>query len=250
MPIASTDLILYAAANTPENDTVTAGGAIDALRRLDFTQIAANDDIEALSDSAADTMNATLTGRNAAGAIVSETKALTGITAIIFSTAGILERVLKFELASAPAGNITVRRSVAGATVRVVPIGERGFEIFFYDSASESAGTTRYQKGFYKNAHGSLTLNNAAVRISADPLAIMGFTLASSKNDAATSANRKTQPAVGDTDPDTFDDTSKTVPAGTLEAASAIGVWVQMTLAADDTPKKSTFTLELSGTSV
>lgn len=250
MPIAQSDLILYAAANTPEDDVGAAGGAIDALRRLDFTQIATNDDIEAVSDNAADTMNATLTGRNAAGAIVSETKALNGTTAVIFSTAGILERVLKFELASAPAGNVTVRRSVGGVTVRVVPAGERGFEIFFYDAASESAQTKRYQKCFYKNAHGSLTLNSAAVELTADPEAVMGFTLAASKDDSATSANRKTAPGAGDTDPDTFDDTSKSVPGGTLEAGSAIGIWVELTLAADDTPKKSTFTLQLSGTSV
>ena len=246
MPIAASDLILYLAANTPEDETSTAGGAIDALRRPDFTQLAANDDVEALSDNAGDTMNLTITARNAAGAIVSETKALTGTSAVIFATIGIIERILKAELASAPAGIITVRRSVAGATVRTIPIGERGFEIFFYDSASESGATIRYQKAFYLNNHATLTLNNAKVQLTADPEAIMDFALGTAKDDTETTTNRKTAPAAVSS----FDDTQKNVPGNTLEAASRIAVWIRMQLIADDTPKRSTFTSELTGTSV
>ena len=246
MPIATSDLILYASADTPEDDAAQAGGAIDLLRRLDFTQIAANDDIEALSDNAGDTQSSTLDARNLAGAIVSETKTMTGVTAIIYSVIGIVERVLKFELASVAIGTITVRRSVAGLTVRDVPVGERGFEIFFYDSASESGATIRYQKAFYLNNHGSLTLNNAAVILTADPEAIMDFALGTAKDDSETTTNRTTAPAAVSA----FDDASKSVPSTTLEAASAIAVWIRMQLIADDTPKRNTFTSELSGTSV
>lgn len=247
MPIAATDLILYAAVNTPEDDAATAGGAIDVLRRLDFTQIAANDDLEVVSDSAGDTtQTATVTARNAAGAIVSEGVTLNGTTAVIFSTIGVVERVLKLELSATAAGIVTLRRSVAGATVRTIPIGERGFEIFFYDSASESGATIRYQKGFYLNNHGSLTLNAAKVQITADPEAIMDFALATAKDDSETTTNRKTAP----TSVSAFDDTQKDVPTTLLAAAEAIGVWIRMQLAADDTPKKNTFTLELTGTSV
>lgn len=131
MAILSTDLILYTSANMPDTDTGTNGGAIDPLRRPDFTQLAANDDLEAVSSNAGDTMNLTIEGRDAAGNVVSETKALTGTSAVIFSTISVIERVLKAELASAPAGSVTVRRSVAGATVRVIPAGERGFMMFF-----------------------------------------------------------------------------------------------------------------------
>lgn len=246
MSIANTDLILYAAANTPEDDVATAGGAIDPLRRIDFTQLAANDDVEAVSDNAADTMNLTIYARNPAGAIVSEVKALTGTTAIIFSTIGVVERVLKAELASAPTGIITIRRSIGGATIRTIPAGERGFEIAFYDSKSETAGTDRYQKVFYKNAHGSLTLNAAKVALTGDPEAVMTFAVANAKNDSETSANRKTAPsAVG-----AFSDAQKDVPGTTLEAGSVIGIWMKMTLTGSHAPLKSTFTLELTGTSV
>jgi hypothetical protein len=92
MPIATTDLVQFASANMPDIDTGTSGGAIDTLRRSDFTQIAANDTIQALSSSAGDTMNLTVEGRNAAGQVVTETKALTGTTAITFSTLATVER--------------------------------------------------------------------------------------------------------------------------------------------------------------
>ena len=247
MPIVAADLILYASANTPEDDAVTSGGAIDALRRLDFTQIAADDDVEVLSASAGDTtQTATVDARNVAGAIVSEGVTLNGTTAVIFSTIGVIERILKFELSAVGAGIITLRRSVAGVTVRTVPIGERGFEIFFYDSASESSATIRYQKAFYLNNHATLTLNNAQIQLTADPEAIMDFALGTAKDDSETTTNRKTAPSAVSS----FDDTQKSVPGTTLEAASAIAVWIRMQLLADDTPKKSTFTTELTGTSV
>jgi len=246
MAIASTDLVLFASASTPETDTDAAGGNIDLLRRLDFTQLAANDDVEAISTSASDTQSATLTGRSTAGAIVSETATLTGVTAKIFATIGVIERVLKFELASAAIGTITVRRSVAGATIRDVPPTERGFEIFFYDSASESGITNRYQKCCYKNIHATLTLNNAKIALTADPSAVMTFALETTKNATTTSANRKTAPG----SVSAFDDAQKNVTGTTLEAASFQGVWINMTLAADNAPLRSTFTLELSGSSV
>lgn len=248
MPIVTADLILYASVDTPEDDAAQAGGAIDALRRLDFTQIAANDDVEVVSDSASDTtQNAEVDARNLAGAIVTESVGpLTGTTPVIFSTIGVVERILKCELDATAVGIVTLQRSPAGLTVRDIPIGERGFEIFFYDSASESGATIRYQKGFYLNNHGTLTLNNAQIQITADPEAIMDFALGTAKDDSETTTNRKTAPSAVSS----FDDTQKSVPGTTLEAASRIAVWIRMQLIADDTPKRNTFTLELTGTSV
>ncbi len=248
MPIAASDLILYASVNTPEDDVATSGGAIDALRRLDFTQIAADDDVEVLSDSASDTtQNVEVDARNLAGAIVTESVGpLTGTTAIIFSTIGVIERILKCEMDATAVGNVELRRSVAGPSVRIIPIGERGFEIFFYDSASESGSTIRYQKAFYLNNHGTLTLNNAQVQITADPEAVMDFALGTAKDDTETTTDRTVAPSAVSA----FNDTQKSVPGTTLEAASRIAVWIRMQLIADDTPKRNTFTLELTGTSV
>lgn len=252
MPIVSTDLLAYASANQPDTDSGAGGGAIDPLRRIAFTQIAANDDIEVISTAAGDTQNCTIEGRNAAGAIVSETAALTGTTAKIFSTIGVIERVLKVELASAAVGTITVRRSVAGATVGTIPVGERGFAAIFRKASSDpSVQKNYYTKVFLKNNHATLSLLSAQVKQSADPDARITHLLAAAVNDSATSTNRVTAPAVADTqDPDTFDDTDKTVPGTDLAATAAIGVWLRLQLPAADPPHRSTYDLLLTGQSV
>lgn len=245
MAIVAADLVAFLSANMPDDDTSTSGGAIDLLRRPDFTPIAANDDIEALSDNAGDTMNLTIEGRKADGSVVSETKALTGLTAIIFSTLGVIERVLKAELASAPTGIITVRRSVAGATIRAIPATERGFVRMFRKSASESGATERYEKFFWKNTHASLSLLNALVKQNADPQAKFQHDVALAVDDSVSVANRKTAPPSL-----VFDDTDKAVPGTDLGSGVAIGVWLNMSLLANDTPFKDTYTSELAGESV
>jgi len=247
MSISASDLKAYQAANMPETDVATTGGAIATAGLVEFTDVAANDDLEALSDSAGDTMNLTLTGRSAAGAIVSETKALTGVTPIIFGTLGIVERFLKGVLASGPAGTITIRRSVAGATVATIPPAKTSVRRLFYDSASEVGSTTRYEKAFMKNEHATLTLNNAALKLTADPAATIRIGAAPSVDDSATVANRKTAPASV-----TFvdDGVSQSVPGGALAAGAAIGVWAEMVRGAGAAAIKNTFTVELSGTTV
>lgn len=249
MAISATDLVLYYSANNPDTDSTTNGGAIDPLRRPDFTQLAANDDIEAVSSNAGDTMNLTIEGRDAAGNVVSETKALTGTTPVVFSTIGVIERVLRAELASAPTGSVTVRRSVGGATVRIIPAGERGFSAFFRKTSSDpSLQVDYFAKLFVKNTHATLALQNTTFKQNADPEARITHLPANAVDDTATAANRITAPAAGNTlDPDTFDDTDKLV--GSLAAGSAWGVWFRLRLPAADPPHKSTYTLEVTGQS-
>nr|MBA2706602.1 hypothetical protein [Gemmatimonadaceae bacterium] len=190
----------------------------------------------------------------ASGTIVSETAALTGVTAKIFATLGIIERVLTVELASVAIGTITVRRSVAGATVRVIPIGERGFKMMFRKLAADvSSGSIRnfYAKGFWKNTHATLALLTAQVLQNSDVDARIMHLLAAAVNDTATSTNRVTAPAIADTqDPDTFDDTAKTVPGTDLAATASIGTWFRMQLPAGDTPHKYSYVSEITGQSV
>lgn len=251
MPAAS-DLVAYLSANVPDTDSGSAGGAIDTLRRPDFTQLAADDDIEVISTSSSDTQNCTIEARLPSGAVVSETKALTGTTAAIFSTLGVVERVLSVELASAAIGTITVRRSVAGATVRVIPAGERGFQMLFRKTASDPSSTVNYYaKFFWKNTHGTQAALGAVVKQHADPDARITHLLANAVNDSATSTNRITAPSAGDTqDPDTFDDTDKTVPGTDLAAGAQIGVWLRLQLPAGDSPHRTSYTSEISFTSV
>jgi hypothetical protein len=253
MPIASTDLIAYAAASMPDTDAGTNGGAIDALRRIAFTQIAANDTIQAVSSAAGDTtQTVTIEGRNAAGSVVTETKTLTGTTAITLSTMGTVERVLKAELSATCVGTITIRRTTGPVTLATIPIGERGFMALFRKAASDpSVQKDYYTKIFLKNAHATLSLLAATVKQSADPDARIMHLLATAVGDSATAADRLTVPATSATqDPDTFDDTDKAVPGTDLAAGAAIGVWLRLRLPAADAPHRSTYDISLSGQSV
>jgi hypothetical protein len=248
MPIVSTDLVPYCSANMPETDSGASGGAIDLLRRFGFTQIAANDDVEVISTSASDTQNCTIEGRNAGGSLVSETKALTGTTAAIFATLGVIERFLDAELASAAIGTITVRRSVAGATIGTIPIGERGFMMFLRKGASSGSTVNYYLKVFWKNIHGSLSLLSATTKQNADAAARVTHLNAAAVNDSATSTNRVTAPGAADTqDPDTFDDADKAIPGTDLAAGAAIGVWLRVQLPGADGPWRTTYTPEIAG---
>src|SRR5881227_489737 len=127
MPIVSTDLVLYASATDPDTDSGTAGGAIDALRRFDFTQMTGNDSIDAVSSNAGDTTQTlTVEARKANGTVVSETKTLTG--------------------------NITVRSTTGPGTnfSRVINAAERGFKMLFRKGASDPSVTVNYYtKGFW-----------------------------------------------------------------------------------------------------
>lgn len=249
MPVAATDLVIYHAANNPDDDATTVGGAIDALRRPDFTQVTAGDTVEIISTSASDTQNCTVEARKADGTIVSETVALTGTTAKIFSGNGAVDRILKVELASVAIGTITVRKSVAGATFRQIPIGERGFSMVFRKGTSLTSGTQNYYgKVFVKNTHATLALTNSIFKQSADPDARITHLPANVVDDTATTTNRLTAPSAANTlDPDTFDDTDKTV--GNIGAGAAWGVWLRMQLPTSDTPHRTTYTIELDGQS-
>jgi hypothetical protein len=249
MPVAASDLVAYHSANNPDDDVSTVGGAIDTLRRPDFSQVTAGDTVEVISDNAGDTQNCTIEARKADGSVVSETLALTGTTAKIFTGNGAVDRILKVELASAAVGTITVRKSVAGATYRDIPVGERGFSMPFRKTTSVvGLAQSYYAKIFVKNTNGSLALTSSIFKQSADPDARITHLPAASADDSATSANRLTTPAVADTlDPDVFDDNDKTV--GTIGSGSAWGVWLELALPDSDTPHRTTYTLELDGQS-
>ncbi|HSR50923.1 MAG TPA: hypothetical protein VLV83_08840 [Acidobacteriota bacterium] len=246
MPIADTDLVFYGSLNRPEDDISTSGGAIDTDHRMGLTQLAASDTVEMLSDNAGDTtQNVTVTGRDAAGAVVSEQQTLNGTTVVSFTPT--FERILKIVMDADATGTITVRRSSAGPTVATIPPGERGAFANFIKSASQSSPVTRFEKLFGRNSHGTLTLNDAEVELTADPDARIRMGLAATKDDSGSVANRVTAPG-GITFVD--DGVAQSVPGTTLEAGSGIGVWVEQALLADDPPFNSTFTLQLKGTSV
>jgi hypothetical protein len=94
MPLAPEDLVPYASANHPWDDTSTAGGAIDTDYRVIFDDLPTPDDLEVLSsDNGDDSQEVTVWARKANGQIVSETVTLDGTTPVAFSELGVVERL-------------------------------------------------------------------------------------------------------------------------------------------------------------
>lgn len=243
MSVVASDLVLFHAATQSDTDVGAVGGAIDLLRRPDFTQVTAADTVEVISNNAGDTQNCTIEARKADGTVVSETLALTGVTAKIFAGNGAIDRILKVELASNAVGTITVRKSVAGATFRVIPAGERGFSMVMRKGASSTSGPINYfAKTFWKNTNGANALLGASISESADPSAVMTHGVATAVNDSGTTATRQTAPGGV-----TIDGTAKTIPGTDLAAGAAIGVWLQMSLATNNAAIRSTYTSAISG---
>jgi hypothetical protein len=245
MPIVATDLIAYGSANRPSDDVTTTGGAIATTDRPDITQLTANALIAVISDGA-DTRTVTVQGRNSAGGVVSENIVLTGAVQAVGSTT--FERILTITLSASDATRtVTVRQGAGGATIATIGPNETTRTAFFRQSASEASIAIRYEKLFWKNNHATLTLNSAQVRLTADPDARVRMGLAPAINDTATIANRKAAPA-GVTFVD--DGVYQSVPGGALTAGDRIGTWLEQNLPANDTAHRTTFTTELSGTSV
>lgn len=253
MPVVSTDLVAYRAANRPKTDAATVGGAIDVLRYHDFTQLAANDTLYVKSTDGRDTMNVTVEVRDTAGVIQTTTVGVNGTTGADLSALGTVERVLDVELASPAVGTVTIGRGSLGepgVAVRTIPPTKRGFGLLFYDSVSTTSQRKVTEKTFWKNEHGSLALTNAKARIitGGDPSGTMKTALEDAKGDNSTLANRLADnTTLGLTFVD--DNVQQDVPGGFLGAGENIAAWVEMTLSANNAPIRSTVTLELAGAS-
>lgn len=243
MSILATDLLFFGAANHAEDDASTQGGAIATTTKLEFTQLTANVTPAMISDGT-DTRTVTIWGRDATGAIVSEAKALTSAVEVVFATT--FERILKVIMSAGDATRtVLIKQGSGGATRVTVGPNITLVKLLTYNAASGASIIIRYEKGFAKNNHGTLTLTSAALKLTADPSARFRIGGAPSKGDTATTANRITAPASV-----TFvdDNVSQAVPTGALAAGETIGVWMEENLPANDPATKTTITVELSGT--
>lgn len=245
MPIVAADLHIRGSANRPTDDVSTAGGAIATATRPEFTQLTATSVIAVVSDGA-DVRTITIEGRLASGAIDTEGLVLTGAAEVVGAKS--FERILKVTASAADgARTVTVRQGAGGATRATLNPNETEVYAQFQRSASEAAQTIRYEKAFWRNAHGTLSLLDAQVTLTADPSANIRIGLAGTVDDTATVTNRKTAPG-GVTFVD--DSVAQNVPGTNLAAGAAIGTWVELTLAADEAAQKTTHTTELAGTTV
>ncbi len=244
--IVSSDLVFYLAANMPTDSVSTAGGAIDTLRRPDFTQMnAGNEKVRFVSSSAGyTTQTMSITGRLADGSLASETLSMNGTTNV--DTANTYERITKAESEAARLlkGTVTVKGTTSGTTWRTIPVGERGFQAIFQQLASSpSGGTNWYEKIFIKNTNGSLALTSSTVSINSDPQSVFAFGLATALDGSTTTTNRTTAPGGI-----TFATTTANVPnSQSLSSGSAIGVWMKLILASGNAALKSTVTMEIDG---
>jgi len=251
MPILDSELKKYGAVNRPEDDVSLSGGGIDANCVLDVTQLAANDVFRVVSDNAADTTQSiTITGRIPAGDIQTDVIAMNGANGTTPSAGAVtFERFLK-AVASAPlAGNLTIERNGgANEDIVIIPAGKTKASIMFIGSESEAAEVDRHEQEIWRNESAEAkTLLSAAIQLLADPSAIIMVAIEVAKDTTTSVANRKAIPGgVSFVD----DGASMGVPGGQLEANSTIIVWIQQKLAAGAAPLKTSFTTELSGSSI
>ena len=150
MSVANTDLVIYTASGMPENNTSIVGGDINSGIRASFDDPSSASPIIIYSSSGTDTsQNLTLTGRTAAGTIISESLALNGTSNVTSTyTYG---RILKATLDAITVGDITVSGSTVNK-ITDIPVGESGFRRPFYDAtASVDTAKTYYEKVFITN---------------------------------------------------------------------------------------------------
>jgi hypothetical protein len=252
MPIVAADIVAYGSNSMPDDDTPTGiGGVIKLTTRVVFTDIIATDQVEILSSSASDTdQTFTIYGRNAAGELVSDTGSINGTTVVTVTTA--FERVMKMTITggSAMVGILTVRDQDTDAEIGTFEVGLTEIRRPFYDaSADASGGSTReyYEKVFFKNNHGTLTLTSAEILEQADPQTVVSFDVEDAVDDSDTNGAGNRQTHTGGY---TFDSTTKAVPGDALAAGEAIGVWLNLTLTAGLGAQNTSVTMRVSGNTV
>jgi hypothetical protein len=244
MAILASELIAYASANVPTDDTSTSGGAIDATRRVIFTNTVPSTQALKLKSDGADVRVARVTIRKADGTLITENVTLNGTTAVTMTNSA--ERVTKVDLYNAAntaptsdaARTVTVYLNDGTTVVQAIPPNEIGFLAFFTNSSSDPSTTkTRYEKFFMKNTNGTLALQTPTVQLTTDASGKLTIALANANDDTGSVANRTTLPG----SITAFGTTAISVPAGSIASGAAVGVWVKQALSAGDAPIKNTF---------
>jgi len=252
MSIVASDLVIYGAANIAETDGVTQGGAIDTTVRYIFDDASlvnttGPDTVDVSSDNAGDTgITITITGRNAAGDIVTDEYTLAGLAEQTGDTT--FTSLMKIVLSGAAAGTVNVHENSGSVTIVDIEAGVTEVRVPFYNVAADaSGGSSRdfYEKIFFKNNNGVNDLLNATISEESDPSGYVTFDLEDAQDDNNSVATRLDTPPSGMLG--SFDSNQKSVPGTNLAAGSAIGVWLKLTLAAGLTAATSTYTLHLEG---
>lgn len=252
MSVTAAELIFFGSADMPQDSVSTTGGAIDLTTYVIPSSTTLwntlNDKVDYLSSNAGDTsQTVTVTGRNSAGSFVSETKTLNGTSVV--NGVQVFERIEKIVISGAHTGSVTVEQHTGPVTLAVLPSGVLTMRRPFYNVTAQATGGSSnvyYEKIFAKNTDSTLSLLAAQVVETANPSSDIAFALANSVNDSETTVNNLTSPV----SVTAFGTTPINVPGTDLAAGAAIGIWLQLTLAAGAAAAKSSVTMELTGNSI
>lgn len=245
MALVATDFVFYGAADRPRDDSSPSGGGIDLLARPIFTQFS-GPDVVAFVSSGGDSRVVTVVGRNTSGLLTAENVTLNGVAEV--ATFITFERVLSLTADSQnPARTITAREGAGGATFATIEPDETIRYAFFQESFSENVIQLRHEKLFCKNIHGTLTLNEAVLQLTSDPLAKYRIGLTPSLDDTGSISDRKVfPPSVTFVD----DNVDAPVPGGVLGPGVAVGVWIEQRLPTLGSGFKVAIDITVSGGSI
>jgi len=121
MSVQATDLVAYGSASMPDDDTGTnIGGAVSSgsnLIRMVFDDITPSGNVQVVSSATGDTtQSVAVSGRDASGVLISETKTLNGQTAVAMTTNTTWERLLKAVKSATTTGDVAVESATAVRT--------------------------------------------------------------------------------------------------------------------------------------
>lgn len=236
------DIVIYAPLLLPNDDTSLVGGAVDTSRRILFDiALGTSAQLEAVSDSAFDvTQTLNLRVRLPDLSTRSQIVVLNGTTPVAFDLLGTVDRVLEARLSAVCAGSVTVRALSGGATVGVIPPGERGFVANFRNANPASVAKTYHEPVFVRNNHAQDTLSVVQITEQADPSGFVDFAVTGQLDDEVTIANRLTAPSGL-----TFDNLLKTGP--NIGPGQALKVWLRLNLPADEPAFKDSYSIDVEG---
>lgn len=248
MSVINTQLVVYVSSGMPENDTSMVGGVIDSGVRASYDDPSSPNQIIIYSTSGEDTSQTfNLTGRTAAGTLVSESMSLNGNVQV--TSAYTYERILKAYLDTIAVGVVTVSGNSVN-TITDIPVGESGFRRPFYDVLSNiDEARIYYEKVFVKNNNIVNTLADATlIEVPNTGLAAkIDFGIEDTKQAAQTTANRLAVPT-GVTGG--YGNGPSGIVNDELLAQDYQGVWLKLSLDAGETAINSFYEVQISGTTV
>lgn len=242
MSILASDIVIYSSQNMPQDDLTVAGGDINSGIRVVFDDIVTTGLISAVSDSASDTGNLIVFGRDSVGIVSSDTFQLNGTTPV--NGTQVFERILSCSTSTVSVGTVAVSGS---ALIGNIYPTESGFLRPFYGATANAIGDadkTLYEKVFIKNNSTTNALLNATVEeIGSGLYSIMQFGLEKSQNYTESVANRTVAP----TGVTSYGSGVSGVTDTNIAPLNAQGTWLQLTLNAGTPASNSFYQLQIAG---